>query len=55
MKIAIPTKGRADVLGDKAPRLFPDATLCIGADEVEGYSRRSRTSRRTKPGGGDWI
>ena len=31
MRIVIPTKGRADVIGDKALRLFPDATLCVGA------------------------
>lgn len=55
MKIVIPTKGRADVIGAKALRLFSDTTLCVGADEVEGYSRRSRGSRRTKPGGGGWI
>ena len=35
MKIVIPTRGRADVIGKKALRLFPDATLCVGADEVE--------------------
>jgi len=31
MKIIIPTRGRADVIGQKALRLFPDATLCVGA------------------------
>jgi hypothetical protein len=41
MKIIIPTKGRADVIGGKALRLFPDATLCVGADEVEAYRRLS--------------
>ena len=38
MRIIIPTKGRADVIGAKALRLFPDATLCIGADEVDAYA-----------------
>ncbi|MBE3110235.1 MAG: hypothetical protein IMZ46_06935 [Acidobacteria bacterium] len=38
MKIIIPTKGRADVIGEKALRLFPDATLCVGADEVDAYA-----------------
>ena len=41
MKTIIPTKGRADCVGRKALRLFPDATLCVGADEVEAYSRLS--------------
>ena len=38
MKIIIPTRGRADVIGDKALRLFPDATLCIGEDETDAYA-----------------
>ena len=38
MKIIIPTRGRSDVIGDKALRLFPDATLCVGDDEVDAYS-----------------
>ena len=42
MKIVIPTKGRADVIREKALRLFPDATLCIGADEVGVCGRLSR-------------
>ena len=42
MKFIIPTKGRADVIGKKALRLFPDATLCVGADEVEAYSPHSQ-------------
>ena len=42
MKILIPTKGRADVIGDKALRLFPDATLCVGADEVDAYAKVSQ-------------
>ncbi len=41
MKIIIPTRGRADVIGDKALKLFPDATLCVGADEVEDYAKVS--------------
>jgi len=41
MKIIIPSKNRADVVGDKALRLFPDATLCVGDDEVDAYSRVS--------------
>jgi len=35
VKILIPTRGRADVIGTKALRLFPDATLCVGTDEVD--------------------
>jgi hypothetical protein len=30
MKTVIPNKGRADIIGEKALRLFPDALLCIG-------------------------
>jgi len=41
VKIIIPTKGRSDVIGKKALRLFPDATLCVGADEVDAYSQLS--------------
>jgi hypothetical protein len=41
MRIVIPTKGRASVIHQKALRLFPDATLCIGEDEVEAYGRHS--------------
>lgn len=41
MKIIIPSKNRADVVGDKALRLFPDATLCVGEDEVDAYARLS--------------
>ena len=41
MKIVIPSKGRADIIGDKALRLFPDATLCVGDDEVDAYARLS--------------
>ena len=42
MRFIIPTRGRADVIGKKALLLFPDATLCVGADEVEPYSRLSQ-------------
>jgi hypothetical protein len=41
VKIVIPTRGRAAVIGQKALRLFPDATLCIGEDEVEAYAKVS--------------
>ena len=41
MKIIIPTKGRANIIHEKALRLFPDATRCIGEDEVEAYGRHS--------------
>lgn len=41
MKIIIPTKGRSDVIGDKALRLFPDATLCVGDDEQADYAKVS--------------
>jgi hypothetical protein len=39
MKIVIPSKRRASVVGDKALHLFPDATVCIGEDEFDAYSR----------------
>ncbi len=38
MKIIVPTKNRANIIGDKALRLFPDATLCVGASEVDAYA-----------------
>jgi hypothetical protein len=41
MKIVIPSKNRADIIGDKALRLFPDATLCVGDDEVDAYAKVS--------------
>jgi len=41
MKIIIPTRGRAATIGDKALRLFPDATLCVGKDEVDAYAKVS--------------
>jgi hypothetical protein len=41
MKIIIPTRGRSGIIGQKALRLFPDATLCVGEDEVEAYSQVS--------------
>ena len=41
MKIVIPTRGRASIIRDKALRLFPDATLCIGDDEVDAYAKVS--------------
>ena len=41
MKILIPSKGRADTIRDKALRLFPDTTLCVGDDEVDAYSKVS--------------
>ncbi len=41
MKLIIPSKGRANVIGEKALRLFPDATLCVGEDEVGAYEKIS--------------
>ena len=41
MKIVIPSKGRADTLQAKALRLFPDATICVGDDEVDEYAEVS--------------
>ena len=41
MRIIIPSQGRSDIIRAKALRLFPDATLCIGADEVDAYGRLS--------------
>lgn len=41
MKIIIPTRNRADIIRDKALRLFPDATLCIGEDETDAYAKVS--------------
>ena len=39
MKIVIPSKGRAETLQEKALRLFPDALVCVGDDEVEAYGK----------------
>jgi len=41
MKIIIPSKNHVDVIGDKALRLFPDVTLCVGEDEADTYGRLS--------------
>ena len=49
MKIIIPTRGRADVIGDKALCLFPDATLCVGEDEVDAYGAVSDRPCSAKP------
>ncbi len=42
MKIIIPSKGRANAIGDKALRLFPDATVCVGEDEQDAYAKVSQ-------------
>jgi len=39
LKIVIPSKGRAETLQEKALRLFPDALVCVGDDEVEAYGK----------------
>ena len=39
MKIVIPSKGRAQTLSQKALRLFPDALVCVGEDEVDTYHK----------------
>ena len=39
MKLVIPSKGRAATLQEKALRLFPDALVCVGDDEVEAYGK----------------
>ncbi len=41
MKIIIPTKGRADTIRDNGLRLFPNATLCVGDNEVDEYAKVS--------------
>jgi len=38
VQIIIPSKGRSNVIGEKAMRLFPDATVCIGDDEQAAYA-----------------
>ncbi len=38
MKIVIPSRGRAGVIGAKALRLFPDAIVCVASDEAERYA-----------------
>ena len=38
MKIVIPSRGRAGLIARKALRLFPDAVVCIGSDEVDAYA-----------------
>lgn len=42
MKIVIPSKGRAAIIGGKALRLFPDAIVCVGDDEVDAYAKVSQ-------------
>ncbi|MCK6470859.1 MAG: hypothetical protein L6R28_03855 [Planctomycetes bacterium] len=39
MKIVIPSKGRAATIGEKALKLFPDALVCVGDNEVEQYRK----------------
>ena len=39
MQFVIPSRGRADVIGQKALRIFPDAVMCVGDNEVEAYSK----------------
>jgi len=39
VKIVIPSKGRAGTLGEKALKLFPDALVCVGDNEVEQYRK----------------
>jgi hypothetical protein len=41
MKIVIPSKGRASVIQCKALRLFPNAVVRVGEDEVEPYGKVS--------------
>jgi len=38
VQFVIPSRGRADVIGQKALRIFPDAVVCVGDNEVEAYS-----------------
>lgn len=42
MQIVIPSKGRANIIRDKALRLFPDAIVCVGDDEVDAYAKVSQ-------------
>jgi hypothetical protein len=53
MKIIIPTRNRADMIGEKAPRLLPHATLCVGGSAGEACSRHSLCPPRMpyRPGG----
>lgn len=39
MQIVIPSKGRSEVMAKKAFRMFPDALVCVGDDEVEAYGK----------------
>lgn len=39
MRIVIPSKGRANTISEKALRLFPDALVCVGDDEVDAYAK----------------
>ena len=41
MRSFIPSRNRSGIIGDKALRLFPDATLCVGDDEVDAYAKVS--------------
>lgn len=42
MKLVIPSKGRADTIAERALLLFPSATVCVGSDEVDAYSRHTQ-------------
>lgn len=42
LQIVIPSKGRPDKIKDGALRLFPDALVCIGADETDLYANVSK-------------
>jgi len=37
VKIVIPSKGRAETIGAKSLKLFPDALVCVGENEVQAY------------------
>lgn len=39
MKVIIPSRKRTELLGTSALRLFPDATVCVGASEAKAYGK----------------
>ena len=39
MKIIIPSRGRSATIGQRALRLFPDATVCVAEEEADTYAK----------------
>lgn len=39
MRVIIPSRARVNIIRESALRLFPDATVCVGASEADAYGR----------------